>query len=373
MGDDDAVAQLLDLARDIFGTPVAALARAAVPGQGPVVEQASSALDPRATVRLLADTDLTRGALAVDVLRPDGTPGGRLLGVPAGAVEPLDSRQVEALHVVAALVAGVLHHRDRRRAEHRGRLASLEALVRGRGRSTVLQPIVDVRTGAVVGAEALSRFTGEDGYPRGPEQVFADARSAGAGVQLERAAVASALALLPGLPAGTYLSVNASAEALMDPATREVLLASQPERVVVEVTEHDPVIDYAALAESTAELRAGGLRLAVDDAGSGFASLQHVLHLSPDVVKLDIAFVRGIDADPARRAVARALVGFATEVGSTMVAEGVERTAELSVLRELGVHCAQGYLLGRPALPPLPVVRPDDTTTVLLPAQPREH
>ncbi|WP_337062837.1 EAL domain-containing protein [Kineococcus sp. G2] len=369
MGDDDAVAQLLDLARDIFGTPVAALARPG--GDHPVVELTSSTLDPRATVRLLAGTDLAREALSVEVRRPDGVPGGRLLGVPASAAEPLDARQVEALHVVAALVAGVLHHRDRRSAEHRGRLASLDALVAGRGRRTVLQPVVDLRSGAVVGAEALSRFTGEDGYPRGPEQVFADARDSGMGVRLERAALESALTLLPALPAGAYLSVNASAEALLDAATRQVLLASQPERVVVEVTEHHRVDDYAALVESTAELRAEGLRLAVDDAGSGFASLQHVLHLSPDVVKLDIAFVRGIDGDPARRAVARALVGFASEVGATLVAEGVERPAELEVLRELEVDCAQGYLLGRPAPPPLRAVGGDDTTTIVLPRDPR--
>ena len=377
--DEDAVAQLLDLARDIFGTPVAALARTGREGERPVVEQTSSTLDVRATVRLLDRTDLVRGVLAVDVLRPDGTPGGRLLGVPADPAEPLGSRQVEALHVVAALVAGVLHHRDRRRAERGDRLASLDALVRGRGRGTVLQPVVDLRTGALVGAEALSRFTGPDGYPRRPEQVFADARSAGAGVRLERAAVASAVALLDQVPQGAYLSVNASAEALLDEGVHELLLAAHPERLVVEVTEHDPVADYAALAKGTAELRAGGVRVAVDDAGSGFASLQHVLHLSPDVVKLDIAFVRGIDADPARRAVARALVGFAAEVGSTMVAEGVERAAELAVLQDLGVDCAQGYLLGRPAPPPLPLrpadgwqrSGPGETTTVVLPRERR--
>ena len=90
----------------------------------------------------------------------------------------------------------------------------------------------------------------------------------------------------------------------------------------------------------------------VDDAGAGFASLQHVLHLTPDIVKLDIAFVRGIDTDPARRAVARALVGFASELGSTMVAEGVERDSELQVLKDLGVDCGQGYLLGRPSASP---------------------
>lgn len=346
--DADAVAQLLDLARDIFGTPVAALAGRA--GNGPL-DQVSSVLDPHATVRLLADSDLDR-ALSVDVVRPDGAPDGRLLGVSDGDSEPLTSRQYEALHVVAALVAGVLHHRERRRVEKDSRMASLDQVLTGAGRQTVLQPIVDLRTGVVVGAEALSRFTTEDGYPQRPEQVFVDARTSGVGVQLEQAAIASALPLLPTLPAGAYLSVNASAEALLDPRTHDLLLSSVPGRLVVEITEHDPVEDYDALTGSTADLRRAGVRVAVDDAGAGFASLQHVLHLAPDIVKLDIAFVRGIDTDPARRAVARALVGFASEMGSTMVAEGVERESELSVLRDLGVDCGQGYLLGRPSAAP---------------------
>ncbi|MEZ0494483.1 EAL domain-containing protein [Kineococcus sp. TBRC 1896] len=362
--DADAVAQLLDLARDVFGTPVAALTRP-TPTTAHHVEQTSSVLDPRATVRLLAETDLARTPLAVDVVRPDGVTGGRLVGVGPAAEDDLASRQLEALHVVAALLAGVLHHRDRRRAERDDRLASLDALVAGAGRTTVLQPIVDLRTGTTVGAEALSRFTGPGGSPRCPEQVFTDARTCGIGVRLEQAAIASALPLRGVMPAGTYLSVNASAEALLDPATHDLLLVGAPDRLVVEITEHDPVADYDALTEATARLRRHGVRIAVDDAGAGFASLQHVLHLSPDIVKLDIAFVRGIDTDPARRAVARALVGFASELGSTIVAEGVERPDELSVLGELGVGCGQGYLLGRPSADPFGGGGPGATTAVV--------
>ena len=369
--DADAVAQLLELARDIFGTPVAALTRATGATRHHV-EQTASSLDPHATVRLLADTDLDTCRLVVDVVRPDGEPGGRIVGVHHEPVETLGSRQLEALHVVAALVAGVLHHRERRRVEHDDRVASLDALLAGHGRLTVVQPIVDLRAGQVVGAEALSRFTGPEGAARRPEQVFGDARSAGVGVQLEQAAIASALPLLREVPAGAYLSVNASAEALLDERTHELLLSGHPERLVVEITEHDPVPDYDALTAATAALRAHGVRIAVDDAGAGFASLQHVLHLTPDVVKLDTAFVRGIDVDPARRAVARALVGFASELGSTMVAEGVERAGELAVLRDLGVECGQGYLLGRPTASPAWGERGSDTTTVVLSRHP-EH
>ncbi|NIZ90437.1 EAL domain-containing protein [Kineococcus rubinsiae] len=367
-GDADAVAQLLDLARDVFGTPVAVLVRTGSPDGRAVVDEVSSTLPPEATGDLLASADLDR-VPGAEVVRPDGEPHGRLLGLPAG--DGPSARQLEALNVVAALVAGVLHHRELRRAEHELRLASLDALVAGAGRLTVLQPIVDLASGAVVGAEALSRFTTEDGQPQRPEQVFTDARSAGVGPAMERAAVVSALRLLPAVPAGVYLSLNASSQLLLDPWFSSLLLASDPGRLVVEVTEHDPVEDYAALATGTEALRRQGVRLAVDDAGAGFASLQHVLHLAPDIVKLDIAFVRGIDADPARRAVTRALVGFASELGSTVVAEGIERPDELSVLRDLGVACGQGYLLGRPAASPCWGAAPADTQEI--PSLPRDR
>ena len=266
--DADAVAQLLELARDIFGTPVAALTRATDLTRHHV-EQTASTLDPHATVRLLAETDLGTCRLAVDVVRPDGEPDGRIVGVHHEPVEVLGSRQLEALHVVAALVAGVLHHRERRRTERDDRMASLDALLAGDGRLTVVQPIVDLRSGAVVGAEALSRFTGPAGAARRPEQVFTDARSSGVGVRLEQAAIASALPLLQQLPGDTYLSVNASAEALLDPRTHDLLLTGPPDRLVVEITEHDPVADYDALNAATAALRARGVRIAVDDAGRG--------------------------------------------------------------------------------------------------------
>ncbi len=104
----------------------------------------------------------------------------------------------------------------------------------------------------------------------------------------------------------------------------------------------------AALLRALAGLRERGLRLAVDDAGSGFASLQHITQLNPEIIKLDIAFVRAVDVDPSRRAVTRALLAFATELGATLVAEGIETAGELDQLLALGTHLGQGYHLGRP-------------------------
>jgi EAL domain-containing protein (putative c-di-GMP-specific phosphodiesterase class I) len=96
------------------------------------------------------------------------------------------------------------------------------------------------------------------------------------------------------------------------------------------------------------------VRLAVDDAGAGFSSLHHILLLSPDIIKLDITLVRDINRDPVKRALAWSLVTFAREIGSTIIAEGIETAAELATLVELGIPWGQGYHLGRPE--PLPVV-----------------
>jgi len=120
-------------------------------------------------------------------------------------------------------------------------------------------------------------------------------------------------------------------------------------RIVLELTEHAEVADYGALCAVLAEPRAAGVRIAVDHAGAGFASLKRVVSLRPDIIKIDLALTRGVDTDPARRALTGALVGFAAEQGAALVAEGVETAEELATLRALGVGFAQGYYLGRPA------------------------
>ena len=117
---------------------------------------------------------------------------------------------------------------------------------------------------------------------------------------------------------------------------------------MIEITEHAPVADYDALAQAIRPLRAHGVRLAVDDAGAGFASLRHILRLSPDVIKLDRALTAEIDSDAPREALAAALILFASRIGSTVVAEGIEREEELRTLRNLGVLYGQGYYLARP-------------------------
>ena len=236
-------------------------------------------------------------------------------------------------------------------AQRKESVDRISAVLGGEGLAMHFQPIVCLVEGDVVGVEALARFEG--GLRRTPDLWFAEAAAVGLGVELELAAVRAALSELPALPPDAYLSVNMSAETVLAAATSDLFTGPHCGRLVIELTEHAQVADYDALLTRLAALRGTGIRLAVDDTGAGFASLRHILRLRPDLIKLDLDLTRGIDQDPARRALARALLTFAAEIGAGVVAEGVETAGELLVLRDLGVEAAQGYFLGRPQRPPM--------------------
>jgi EAL domain-containing protein (putative c-di-GMP-specific phosphodiesterase class I)/CheY-like chemotaxis protein len=221
------------------------------------------------------------------------------------------------------------------------------------GPRMVFQAIFDLRSGALIGVEALARFDTDTGW--GPDRWFAEAAELGLGLEFELAAITAALVELDSIPAKTYLAVNVSAATLL-PGELTAILADVADRVVIELTEHARVNDYDALAGPLAGLRSTGVRFAVDDAGSGYASLQHILRLGPDIIKLDLELTRSIDTDPARRALAAALVSFAQESGAVIVAEGIETAEALRVLQHLGIGCGQGYHLARP-VPPVEVAR----------------
>jgi EAL domain-containing protein (putative c-di-GMP-specific phosphodiesterase class I) len=152
-----------------------------------------------------------------------------------------------------------------------------------------------------------------------------------------------------------YLAINVSPETVLAGQLDDVLDDVAVERIVLEITEHAAIASYEQLAAALDPLRARGLRVAVDDAGAGYASFRHILRVRPDLIKLDMALTREIDRDHARRALASALITFARETGTSIVAEGVETFEELRTLRQLGVRVAQGYHLGRPG--PLAIKR----------------
>ncbi len=207
------------------------------------------------------------------------------------------------------------------------------------------QPIVSLQTGDVAGYEALARFPGS----AGPDVWFAAAAEAGVAAELEALAIHTALAVVPDLPADTFLTVNVSPHLLGTTPVQDAL-ATRPDlhRVVVELTEHTPVDDLGVLRRQTDRLRARGALIALDDAGSGYSGLQQMAALRPQLVKLDRALVADADADPVRMALAEMVGEFAGRIDAWLLAEGIETAAELAAFAQLGVPLAQGWLLGRP-------------------------
>lgn len=234
-----------------------------------------------------------------------------------------------------------------------GKEAILEVLA-SRYLPMAFQPVVDIRTGRVRGAEALARFA-SDPY-RAPDAWFAEAEACGLGLELECLAVRCALASLDRLDDDTYLAVNVSPRTLLSGELRELVASVRGPRVVLELTEHAQVRDYDALRAALSFFRAKGMRLAIDDAGSGYASFQHILELRPDIIKLDRKLTTAVDSNPVKYALASALVTFATSLGARICAEGVETGSELVALQRLGVQKAQGFYLARPG--PLPLSSP---------------
>lgn len=211
----------------------------------------------------------------------------------------------------------------------------------------VFQPLIDLTTGRTIGYEALSRFNTE--VQRAPDAWFNQAQACGRGLQLEMAAIRAALSA-PNRPAGTYLSLNFSPSAIASAKILSVL-PQDLSSVVIEITEHELAAEDGALEDGIGRLRARGARIAVDDAGSGYAGLKQLMRVQPDVIKLDRSLIEGINNDGAKTALVEFFVMFARRVSAGICSEGVETVDELRTLVNLGVNYGQGYLLGRPAEP----------------------
>lgn len=225
--------------------------------------------------------------------------------------------------------------------------AFVKDLIDPRQFKIVFQTIVDLATFQPVGYEALTRF--EDGVT--PSEHFADAHVVGLGSELECATAAAALRAAESLPEGAFLCLNFSAAAILGGSAAEVVRGAK-RQVVIEITEHDLAMDYAAIREAIMGM--AGCQLSIDDMGAGYTSLGQVVELAPKFLKLDMSLIRNVDRNPMRQALVESICQFAERSGVVVIAEGVETTAEAEMIRSLGSTMerghllAQGYLFGFP-------------------------
>jgi EAL domain-containing protein (putative c-di-GMP-specific phosphodiesterase class I) len=258
----------------------------------------------------------------------------------------MNQRDLAMMRVLAGMVGEQIQLDIDQREARRVIEQRIDDVVGKAALQMVYQPIFSLATGRVIGFESLARFAPDPQRP--PDVWFAEAANVGRAQALESLAIRLALQALPELPEDIYVAVNASPTMIVEGDLASQLQGHPWERIVLEITEHEAVENYEEIVRVIRPLQARGLRLAIDDAGAGYASFRHILNLRPEIVKLDVSITHAIDTDSSRRALAAALCGFSRETRCSIVAEGIETAAELATIRQLGIQNAQGYHLGRP-------------------------
>jgi diguanylate cyclase (GGDEF)-like protein len=312
---------------------------------------------------ILPGVDGTKAADAAERARAaiaEVTVGGRALSCSAGVASyPDDERDASRLLELAdgALYWAKRSGRDQSRRYDRrlagqlsgdGQRAEVEALLAKEGSIVpVYQPVLELATGRVAGYEALARMP--EGPFRPPDQWFTQAHRAGLGPALEAAALRAALQA-HDRPERTFLALNVSPGALLSAEVRAAL-PDDLAGIVIELTEHELFSTDLALDRELELLRARGARIALDDAGNGYAGLQQIIRVMPDILKLDRSLVDGVHDDPHRFALLEALISFASTTRAAICAEGVEALEDLAVLAAMDVTYAQGWALARPDAP----------------------
>lgn len=306
-----------------------------------VTSSRPKAFDERdiATLTGLAEFISVSIAVAFDLAEPINALLTRVSrDAPGAAAAHGDNREAKERFVANVLDPGAMG-----RLETRGRV---DRFLTGRGLTHVFQPVFDITNGDCFAVEALARFAGRP--KRGPAVWFAEAHALGVGMELEIVSIKQALHAQVQLPDDVTLCVNAGPAAILSDEVHQLLAGYDARRIVMELTEETKVEDYPRLSSALERLCLLGVRLAIDDTGAGFASFAHILKLAPEIIKLDRELTSGIDHDPVRAALATALVSFASQLGTEIIAEGIETAAELEVLRNLGIRYGQGYFLFRP-------------------------
>jgi EAL domain-containing protein (putative c-di-GMP-specific phosphodiesterase class I) len=301
-----------------------------------------------AALKLPVTTTLPVGAhLSVPIVLSDGDIYGTFCCFSYTPDASLSERDLGLMQVFSEIVAEQIDHDHEQKKTLKIITERIESVLAHDAVRMVYQPIYQLDDHKIVGFEALSRFTEEP--VRTPDIWFEEAAKVGLDIPLEIKTIELSLQLFEKLPANTYLSVNISPKTILESELHRVFSGWPVDRILLEVTEHAVIEHYDSIAERIMKLRSQGLRIAVDDAGAGYSSFKHILKLAPDIIKIDLSITRDIDTVFSHQALASAFLSFADATQCTIIAEGVETQSELETLRKLGVHKAQGYLLGRPA------------------------
>ena len=240
----------------------------------------------------------------------------------------------------------------------RDRAAMLDKILLEETVTTVFEPIVRLATNEVIGYEALSRGPAGTGLET-PFALFATAELADREYELDSLCRRRALANARGIDAEQLLFLNILPTCIQDPdfqsaRVRETLaaLGLGPRNLVLEISERQAISNFPIFREAIDHFSGLGFRIALDDTGAGFSSLEAALELQPDFLKIDMSLVRSIEESPEKQEVLRGLQSLSAKMGSRVIAEGIETAQELAAIVALGIECGQGFYLGRGSAAP---------------------
>jgi len=247
------------------------------------------------------------------------------------------------------------------------RIKELKKIIEEEEIYTLFHPIVKLPEYKVIGYEALSRGPGRGEFER-PDKLFKVAYESDLLVELERLCRKKTLLAAANMKPGHMLFLNVEPDSVNDPDLRQIaastlLLDSSltPDHIVLEITERSAIMDFSAFRGVLEYFRALGFKIAIDDGGAGYATLQSIIELKPDFIKLDMSLIRDIDSDNVKQQLVKALKNFSQETGVSMIAEGIETKAELKTLLNMDIKLGQGYVFAYPS-EPFPKIRKNIVT-----------
>ncbi|SHE46660.1 EAL domain, c-di-GMP-specific phosphodiesterase class I (or its enzymatically inactive variant) [Loktanella atrilutea] len=302
--------------------------------------------DPRAQVLQPGAMGAVGAMIGVPLPRCDGAGPAMLCCLSHFPRPMLDEGDLAIVTSYAGLLADVLDRTSHHAAGGPDLRRRIGDVIADRDFQLLLQPIVALADDTVMGAEALCRFRPTP-Y-RSPDTWFAEARTVGLDRRLDRVVIAKTLELLPELPQALKLAINVAPDTLINADLPRLIDGPFSDRIIFELTDHAGIGSLQAMLPEMKALRSLGAQIAVDDLGTDPNSLNAVLQIKPDIVKLDRDLIRGLHMDPVNQALTAGILHFSKAIGARVVAEGIERTEEAAALRAFGVDYGQGFLLGRP-------------------------
>lgn len=305
--------------------------------------------DPRAAPRDVIRSSNIESYAMTSLADAEGKPYGILYCLSHRTMPGLAQREGRFLSLMASFLKDYLLDLRKLWELRSGISRCISDLIDSGGPRIVYQPVVRLTTGETVAVEALSRFPPSCfGHALDTEGWFAEARTVNLHVDLETLIAQQAIKAFSSLPPTVKIAINASPDTVSERLPQLVCDLPERDRLIIELTEHERWTETPAALRGVERLRSRGIRIAVDDAGTGYSGLEQLIQLRPHLIKIDHALTGGIDRDPVRCALAMGIARLADAINASVIAEGIETPQERDTIAMIGITFGQGYLLGKP-------------------------